>query len=103
VVRLACGHTVRVDHGVAGPGHLLLRPERVRLLSGENVPEGQNIVQGVLRDTLVSGGVVKHFVTLHDGSELLVQELANERRTTLAKGRLVRAFWPMDAGLFLNR
>jgi putative spermidine/putrescine transport system ATP-binding protein len=105
VARLACGASVRVDRGAGtGAGHLLLRPESVRVAAagGPNDPD-INRVEGVLRDTLVTGGVVKHFITLDDGTGLTVQELANERRTQLGSGTRVTAIWPVGAGLFLTR
>jgi putative spermidine/putrescine transport system ATP-binding protein len=105
VARLACGTTVRVHHGVVpGAGHLLLRPENVRIdTAGETLAPQTNRLEGVLSGTLVTAGVVKHFVTLDDGTVLVVQELANERRTQLGAGTRVTATWSARVGLFLNR
>jgi putative spermidine/putrescine transport system ATP-binding protein len=103
-VRLACGHVVQVRTGILnGAGHLLLRPECLHLIASGQVSTGTNIVEGVLADTLVTGGVVKHFITLADDTILVVQELANAQRSGLARGTRVASSWPVEAGLFLDR
>lgn len=60
-------------------------------------------LDGILRDSLVSSGVVKHFPELSDGSRLMIQELANAQRSMLALGSKVRLTWPRTDGLFLTR
>jgi putative spermidine/putrescine transport system ATP-binding protein len=103
-VRLECGHVVSVQTDtLSGAGHLLLRPECLRLSASHQLSPNANVVEGVLTDTLVTGGVVKHFITLGDDTTLVVQELANTFRSGLDRGARVTASWPVEAGLFLQR
>ena len=47
----------------------------------------------MVRDSIVLGGVVKHHITLTDGSEIVVQESNHLRRTALAPGQTVQVSW----------
>ena len=71
---------------------LLVRPENVRLV-GRLPEERVNCATGVVRDSIVLGGVVKHHVTLTDGSEFVVQEPNHLRRSALAHGQTVHLSW----------
>jgi putative spermidine/putrescine transport system ATP-binding protein len=75
---------------------LSVRPENVRLV--EQLPAGRiNCAEGVVRDSIVLGGVVKHHITLADRSELVAQEPNHLRRTALVRGQTVRVAWdPVD-------
>jgi putative spermidine/putrescine transport system ATP-binding protein len=71
---------------------LLIRPENVRLV--ESLPDERlNCAAGVVRDSIVLGGVVKHHVTLTDGSEIVVQEPNHLRRSALTQGQTVHVSW----------
>ena len=75
---------------------LSVRPENVRLVERiEHEPAaGQfNRAGGVVRDSIVLGGVVKHHVTLGDRSEFVVQEPNHLRRSALAPGQRVHLAW----------
>ena len=103
-VRLSCGPTVTLASDVSrGTGHLMLRPECIRIASADAPAIGANVLDGILRDSLVAGGVVKHFIELVDGTRLLAQELANTERSNLALDSKVRVSWPDTTGLFLTR
>jgi putative spermidine/putrescine transport system ATP-binding protein len=98
------GSIVNVRHGAAkGTGHVMVRPESMRMLHDRSLALGENVVAGELQDTLVTGAIIKHFVRLPNGTLMTVQELANERRTILARGADVFVAWPVDAGTFLDR
>ena len=106
VVEIGGGARCRVARGnwKAGSGTLMLRPETTRLVAaGEPVAEEANIVEGRLKETLVTGSIVKHLIELPNGEILIVQELSNQNRTRFAKGSSVKASWSVDAGLFLDR
>jgi putative spermidine/putrescine transport system ATP-binding protein len=71
---------------------LLIRPENVRLV--ERLPdECVNGAAGVVCDSIVLGGVVKHHVTLTDGSQMVVQESNHLRRSALSPGQTVHVSW----------
>ncbi|MEO8136493.1 MAG: ABC transporter ATP-binding protein [Betaproteobacteria bacterium] len=71
---------------------LLVRPENVRLV--ECLPDERiNCADGVVRDSIVLGGVVKHHVTLADGTGMVVQEPNHLRRNALARGQTVHVAW----------
>ena len=102
--RLQDGTEVQVQRRAAsGAGHIMLRPESIGLCRAGEEAAGWNVVIGTLRDTLVTGGLVKHFVALPDGTTVTVQELANQQRTAFAPGEHVSITWPIEAGLFLDR
>ncbi|MBL8705892.1 MAG: ABC transporter ATP-binding protein [Rhodospirillales bacterium] len=102
--RLNDGSVVRVNRGAnAGKGHLMVRPESMRLVQAGNVDAGMNALQGTLQGTLVTGGSITHFVAHSSNTTLIVQELANERRTAFTSGEQISVTWPVDAGIFLDR
>ena len=71
---------------------LLIRPENVRLV--ERLPDERvNAAAGVVCDSIVLGGVVKHHVTLSDGSQIVVQESNHLRRSALTPGQTVHVSW----------
>ena len=104
VARLGDGTCVQVRRGVeTGKGHVMIRPESMRLARPDHVEDAGNILAGTLLDTLVTGATIKHFVALQGDLTVLVQELANERRTMFGRGDPVCVTWPVEAGLFLDR
>ena len=104
MARLADGSNVGVSRGAPeGKGHIMVRPENMRLIRADEAATAANALTGTLQDTLVTGSTVKHFVLLPSGQTITVQELANERRTTFAGGEPVVVTWPTEAGIFLNR
>jgi putative spermidine/putrescine transport system ATP-binding protein len=77
---------------------LLVRPENL-LLVGENT-ELPNIA-GRLEDSIVMGGVIRHFVRCDDGSVIIVQELNQPGQPRPARGAMVRAGWNASHGRLL--
>jgi putative spermidine/putrescine transport system ATP-binding protein len=84
-----------LPHFAIVPGEritFLIRPENVRLV--QRLPdEAVNCAAGAVRDSIVLGGVVKHHITLAEGSEIVVQEPNHLRRSALAPGQSVRVAW----------
>jgi putative spermidine/putrescine transport system ATP-binding protein len=104
VARLRDGTRVRVHRGApTGVGHVMVRPESMRILRDGELAPGENALVGQLRDTLVTGSTIKHFVSVSGDLTVLVQELANERRTVFRSGETVQVSWPVEAGVFLDR
>jgi putative spermidine/putrescine transport system ATP-binding protein len=92
VLRTAIG-TFRVPAAdfVASPGDkamLLVRPENMVLADN-----GVAAVGGTIADSILLGGVVRHFVRCGDGSTLIVQELNQPGRPSARRGDAVNASW----------
>jgi putative spermidine/putrescine transport system ATP-binding protein len=104
MARLVDGTTVVIARGATtGLGHVMIRPESMRLTALPGGASTPNAVHGTLQDTLVTGGTVKHFVTLRTGEMLVIQELENEHRTNFEHGQAVSVSWPVNAAIFLDR
>jgi putative spermidine/putrescine transport system ATP-binding protein len=78
---------------------MLVRPENVRLDSAERATA--NACAGVVRDSIVLGGIVKHHVALDTGVEMVVQEPNHLRRSPLVRGQSVRLSWSVDDCMLL--
>ncbi len=74
---------------VGEPAVLLVRPENIRLTDGTEAIG----VPGRIEDSILLGGVVRHFVRCADGSTLIVQELNEPGRASAQRGEEVRAGW----------
>ena len=106
VVGLGSLGTCRVviqDPRVGARGKLLLRPEALQIVPRDDIPEGHNALHGRVADSLVTGGTVKHFVTLENGDNVTVQELTNATMTSFSGDEMVQIIWPIEVGLFLDR
>ncbi len=104
MARLKDGSSIKVERGAsAGEGHVMIRPESMRLAARADEPGALNAVSGTLQDTLVTGGIIKHFVALPTGETLVIQELENEHRTNFGRGDAVSVCWPAQAAIFLDR
>ena len=102
--RLGDGSMVSVERGSpAGRGHIMIRPESMRLAVVPDTTAGMNTLMGTLQDTLVTGGLVKHFVGLSTGETLVVQELVDGQRMSFQHGQTVSVNWPANAAMFLHR
>jgi putative spermidine/putrescine transport system ATP-binding protein len=100
-----CGDVVRVSTGfgalyasrpdapvsVGSTVAAMVRPENVRFEDGST--GGANSYTGVLQDSIVLGGIVKHYVRLADTTRLIVQEPNHRRRRPLVKGDDVNVTW----------
>jgi len=79
---------------------LLVRPENLRLLPDGSTP-GDNSVEGMVRDSIVLGGAVKHHITLHSGAEIVMQESNHVGRTALKRAQAVRLGWSAQDSVIL--
>lgn len=71
---------------------LLVRPESMTL----NAAGGATRVTGRLEDSILLGGVVRHFLRCADGTTLIVQELNQPGRTGAHRGDEIHATWLPD-------
>jgi len=101
-------------HGVAGatlraaatpglrPGDrvkLVVRPERLALLApGDDAP---NVLDGVLREVILVGGVTKYYVTLADGRAVSATRLTAGPPGAVAPVGKVRGGWSVDSTVVL--
>jgi putative spermidine/putrescine transport system ATP-binding protein len=77
----------------------LVRPESVVI--DQSRPDRDNVYQGIFEDSIVLGGVVKHFVALPDGSRITVQEPNRPGRRSLVPGEPVWVGWSAAESLLL--
>ena len=70
--------TARLDDDLAlGPAAIVIRPERIALATdGDPVPDGHNVLRGMVRDIVYRGATTEVHVELGGGSTLTV-EVAN--------------------------
>ncbi len=68
---------------------LLIRPENM-MLAGQDRADG---VAGKIEDSILLGGVVRHFVRCADQSTIIVQELNQPDRASARRGDNVRIEW----------
>ncbi|PGH58604.1 spermidine/putrescine ABC transporter ATP-binding protein [Azospirillum palustre] len=73
-------------------GVLLVRPENMMLTDRADPTS----VAGRIEDSILLGGVVRHFVRCADGSMVIVQELNQPGRAGARRDETVRAGWTMD-------
>jgi putative spermidine/putrescine transport system ATP-binding protein len=77
----------------------LVRPESMVIASSR--PDRDNAYEGEFEDSIVLGGVVKHFVTLPDGSRVIVQEPNRPGRRQFGTGEPVWIGWSAAESLLL--
>ncbi|MGA0564356.1 ABC transporter ATP-binding protein [Ancylobacter sp. VNQ12] len=68
---------------------LLVRPENMALTASGNATS----IAGRLEDSILLGGVVRHFLRCTDGTTLIVQELNQPGRTGAHRGDEIHAAW----------
>ena len=76
---------------------LLVRPENM-VLADSQAATG---VTGTIEDSILLGGVVRHFMRCGDGSTVIVQELNQPGRSAANRGDAVRASWRPEHGRLL--
>lgn len=76
---------------------LLVRPENMTLAQAP----GEAGVTGHLEDSILLGGVVRHFVRCADGTTIIVQELNQPGRVVAERGHEVSASWLPEHGRLL--
>jgi len=78
---------------------VLVRPENIAMTAEPTA--GPNTSRGNLRDSIVLGGIVKHYVRTRDGMEVIVQEPNHIRRRTHFQGQEVGLAWDASDALVL--
>jgi putative spermidine/putrescine transport system ATP-binding protein len=93
---LASGHSTLT---AGSDAVLLVRPENIRVGPSGTEPEHPSL-PATLKDSVVMGGVVRHFLDVAGGLTVIAQELNQPGRERLAKGSAVNLTWrPSDARL----
>jgi putative spermidine/putrescine transport system ATP-binding protein len=93
---LASGHSTLTTGSDAV---LLVRPENIRVGPPGTEPDHPSL-PATLKDSVVMGGVVRHFLDVAGGLTVIAQELNQPGRERLAKGSAVNLTWrPSDARL----
>jgi len=90
--------TAAHDFAAGQRAALLVRPENLRLVDeGTALPN----IAGQIEDSIVMGGVIRHFVRCADKSVIIVQELNQPGLPRPQRGSLVRAGWSTAHGRLL--
>ncbi|HEY9215197.1 MAG TPA: ABC transporter ATP-binding protein [Ancylobacter sp.] len=76
---------------------LLVRPENMQLTDRAEPCS----IAGQVEDSILLGGVVRHFLRCTDGTMLIVQELNQPGRPGVRRGEEMRAAWPPTHGRLL--
>jgi putative spermidine/putrescine transport system ATP-binding protein len=79
----------------------LVRPENVRVNGEEPASAESSSLVATVKDTLVLGGVVRHFLTLSNGAEVIAQELNRPGMALPPRGSEVRVTWRSADGRLL--
>jgi putative spermidine/putrescine transport system ATP-binding protein len=102
-IRLGCGlataMAARFPLRAGAVTSCLVRPECMVMAHAK--PDRDNAFEGVFEDSIVLGGVVKHFISLPDGSKVTVQEPNRPGGGKLAAGQAVWIGWNTEECLLL--
>jgi putative spermidine/putrescine transport system ATP-binding protein len=103
---IASGHTIRTKASpIATPGakiKIMMRPENINVVrEGDDSSRFDNHVTGSAIDSIILGGVIKHYVRLKDDSTIVAQELTRSGRRALTPGQDVRLAWRREDTLVL--
>jgi putative spermidine/putrescine transport system ATP-binding protein len=79
----------------------MVRPENVVLMRGQEQGSFANNAEGTAVDSIILGGVVKHYVRLDDGAVIAAQELTRAGQTSLEPGTRIRLGWRAEDTLVL--
>lgn len=81
---------------------ILVRPENLVILGDVQPPQGWNSLSATAEDSIVLGGVVRHFLRLSDDSMLIVQELNRPGQNRPRRGEALRVGWKVDDSRLLD-
>ena len=104
-VTAASGHTFRAQASpIAEAGRkvkIMVRPENVEVVrDGDGAPFA-NRADGKAVDSIILGGVIKHYVDIGNDQTVVAQELTRAGRTTLHPGSDVSLGWHVEDLLVL--
>jgi ABC-type Fe3+/spermidine/putrescine transport system ATPase subunit len=91
-IETACGINCRMD-GADGPVALVVRPESVRRLAGDDRADIE--ITGAVEEVVFLGAHVKYVLALPGGEKLRVQDTAEHGRATI--GEAMRVGWNKSA------
>ena len=77
----------------------MVRPENIDFVDGA---EPGNTVEGVLKETIMSGQITKYFLELPDGSEMVATRLTGGARGNPAAGEITRFGWTAERTVVLR-
>ncbi|MCL6710272.1 ABC transporter ATP-binding protein [Pseudomonas sp. R2.Fl] len=80
---------------------LLVRPENVRVSEADAGTDRRNSLVATVKDTVVLGGVVRHFLALKDGGEIISQDLNHPGMALPPRGSQVHVTWRYEDGRLL--
>ncbi|MCV3210838.1 ABC transporter ATP-binding protein [Mesorhizobium sp. YC-39] len=79
---------------------LLVRPENIMVETPADA-SGRQQIAATLKDTVVLGGIVRHFLETPAGEQIIAQELNQPNRARLMRGDAVKVSWRVDDGRLL--
>jgi putative spermidine/putrescine transport system ATP-binding protein len=94
------GARIRVATGPQGPGHVGVRPERVRLAT---IPSGANALPGSVESTVYLGALLEVRVKLESGEAICCQlpnSAGHDGQATQVGSRVYACFEPADCVMF---
>ena len=92
----------RAALGSGSAAALVVRPERLRILGGEEaVPASMNSVEASVVDALYLGSDRKYGLTLPDGQRVAVREQRDAGGRQWESGDLIRLVWSTDDGVLV--
>jgi len=98
-MRITC-----LDDGSTSPTRTItIRPEKIKLSAGGDVPQGGSVVRGKIVENVYLGSMTQLIVQIQTGEQLIVHELNDEAadRTT-SPGTEVTLSWPTDHSFVIN-
>jgi putative spermidine/putrescine transport system ATP-binding protein len=79
--------------GAGKSASLLIRPESIVMHAADAPPGGDQSVDGILEDTIILGGIVRHHVRVGASLRMVVQEQNCRDRVPLPRDAPVRLTW----------
>ncbi|PDQ22284.1 spermidine/putrescine ABC transporter ATP-binding protein [Mesorhizobium sanjuanii] len=79
---------------------LLVRPENIAVETPGDA-SGRQQIEATLKDTVVLGGIVRHFLETPAGEQIIAQELNQPNRSRLMRGDAVKVSWRVADGRLL--
>ena len=105
MVKAASGHDLLAHESViAGQGgevKVMVRPENVEIIRDSDGANFDNRVDGKAIDSIIHGGVIKHYVDIGNDTTMVAQELTRTGRTAIPPGTAVQLGWTADDLLVL--
>lgn len=88
----------RPDAPTSGDAVMMVRPEAL-VIGAERAD--QSGIEVSVRDSIVLGGVLRHYLEARDGTQFVVQEPSTDRHARPGRGTHVRVSWDREAARLL--